>query len=379
MKICCIAPSRIPSSTANSIQAMKACNALSRLGHEVVLIAPGSGPEGETTEEKWALLAEQYGIDAPFELRFIPPFDGYLARRVFPWRAIWQARRYRPDVVYSWLIQSAIGALVGAWPVVLEMHDMPIGRFAGFWYRIFLALPGKKRQMVITQTLKEQLAADYKHAQPESFITPNGVDLKRYADLPAPAQARQQLGLPEMPTVSCTGSLYAGRGVETVMALAKRMPKVHFLWAGGRLKELPHWQAAAEVLKLNNLTFAGFVPNAELPLYQAASDILLMPYQESIGGSSGSAPVEFFSSMKMYEYMASKRPIISSDLPVIYEVLDEKAALFCPPADLDAWEAAIRDLLAHPDKAAALAETAYQLVQPFTWTARAEQVLEGWG
>ena len=379
MRICCIAPSRIPSSTANSIQAMKACNALARLGHEVVLIAPGSGPEGESEEEKWALLAEQYGIDAPFEFDFIPPFDGYWARRVFPWRAIWQARHHQPDVIYSWLTQSAIGGLLGAWPVVVEMHDVPIGRFAGLWYWLFLAVPGRKRQMVITQTLKDRLAADYKPAQPETFIAPNGVDLKRYVDLPAPAQARQQLGLPEMPTVTCTGSLYAGRGAELVMQLAQRMPEVHFLWAGGRPKELDERRAAAEELALENMTFAGFVPNAELPLYQAASDILLMPYQERIDGSSGSAPVEFFSSMKMYEYMASNRPIISSDLPVIYEVLEKDAAVFVPPADLDAWEAAIRQLLAHPDRAAELAAKAFELVQPFTWTARARQVLEGWG
>ena len=47
--------------------------------------------------------------------------------------------------------------------------------------------------------------------------------LARYDQMPEPPQARQQLGLPDMPTVACTGSLYAGRGVETVMALAKRL------------------------------------------------------------------------------------------------------------------------------------------------------------
>ena len=48
MKIACIASSRIPSETANSIQAMKVCQALAQNGHQVTLIAPGSGPESET-------------------------------------------------------------------------------------------------------------------------------------------------------------------------------------------------------------------------------------------------------------------------------------------------------------------------------------------
>ena len=35
-------------------------------------------------------------------------FDGYLARRVFPWRAALMARRFQPDLIYSWLMQSAL-------------------------------------------------------------------------------------------------------------------------------------------------------------------------------------------------------------------------------------------------------------------------------
>lgn len=181
-----------------------------------------------------------------------------------------------------------------------------------------------------------------------------------------------------MPTVACTGSVYAGRGVELVLALASKMPDVHFLWVGGRPKEVDPWRSELARLQIKNVTFSGFVPNADLPRYQAAADVLLMPYQHDVGGSSGAAPVEFFSSMKMYEYMASRRPIISSDLPVIHEVLDQQSAVFCPPTDEDAWAAAIRRLLNQPNEAAALAEHARQLVQPFSWIARAEKVLGGW-
>jgi len=166
--------------------------------------------------------------------------------------------------------------------------------------------------------------------------------------------------------------------VELVLSLAGKMPEVYFLWVGGRPKEVANRREEIQRLGLQNVTFSGFVPNAELPLYQAAAELLLMPYQLDVGGSSGSAPVEFFSSMKMYEYMASRRPIVSSDLPVIHEVLDEHSAVFCPPADVQAWESAIRRLLANPDEAARLAEHAYQQVLPFSWTSRAQKVLQGW-
>lgn len=379
MRICSIFPSRVPSETANSIQAMKASHALAQLGHEVITISPGSGPLADSEDEKWMIISRQYGLKTKFQNIYLPPFDNYLARRIFPWRAAFRARRERPDLIYTWLIQTAVMGLVFGLPVVLELHDIPAGRFGQLWYRMFLRLGGQKRQLVITTALLEVLQAEYGRNLPETVVAPNGVDLDRYTGLPAPEQARTQLGLPDSPTAACTGHLYEGRGVELFLVLAESLPEVHFMWVGGRPGDVQRWRAAAESRGLANVSFPGFVPNAELPLYQAAADILMMPYQQQVGGSSGEAPVRFFSSMKMYEYMASNRPIISSDLPVIHEVLDYSSAVYCPPDDAGAWERAIRELLSSPEKAAGLAANARQQVEAYTWKARAARAVEGQG
>jgi glycosyltransferase involved in cell wall biosynthesis len=378
MRIASIFSSRVPSETANSIQAMKASHALAQLGHEVITITPGGGPQAATGEEKWEILARQYGLKTTFRSIYLPPFDNYFARRIFPWRAVLRGLFEKPDLIYTWMIQSAVMGLFFGLPVVLELHDMPLGKFGRLWYRLFLRLPGRKRQLVITRALVDALAEDYPLAMPETFIAPNGVDLDRYDDLPSSEKARESLGMPDMPIVACTGHLYAGRGVELFLALAQQMPDVHFLWVGGRLGDVERWRVVVEEKNLSNVSFPGFVPNADLPRYQAAADILLMPYQQQVGGSSGEAPVKYFSSMKMYEYMASSRPIISSDLPVIHESLDPSSALYCPPDDVTAWEKAIQDLLSSPEKAARLAANARKQVGAYSWTARAAQALEGW-
>jgi len=379
MKICSIFPSRVPSETANSIQAMKASHALAQLGHAVITISPGSGPQADTEDEKWEVNAQQYGLKTRFQSIYLPPFDNYLARRIFPWRAAFRARRERPDLIYTWLIQTAVMGVLFGLPVVLELHDIPAGRFGQMWYRLFLRLGGQKRQLVITTALLEALQAKYGQDLPITVIAPNGVDMDRYAGLPAPAQARAQLGLPDSPTAACTGHLYDGRGVELFLILAERLPDVHFLWVGGRPGDVQRWREAAERRQLANVSFLGFVPNAELPRYQAAADILMMPYQQQVGGSSGEAPVRFFSSMKMYEYMASNRPIISSNLPVIHEVLRSDSAVFCPPEDAAAWAGAIQQLLESPNKVARLAANAREQAKAFSWTARAARAVEGLG
>jgi glycosyltransferase involved in cell wall biosynthesis len=163
------------------------------------------------------------------------------------------------------------------------------------------------------------------------------------------------------------------------------MPDLHFLWVGGRPEDVRQWQARA--VGLANLTFAGFIPNRDLPTYQAAADILVMPYQSAVAGSSGGDISGVFSPLKMFEYMACGRPILCSDLPTLREVLTEQMAVFCPPDDpssvpgqsLDAWQAAIRRCLADRKFSASLARQARLEAAKYTWLQRTRRTLEGFG
>ena len=95
MKITCISTSRIPANTANSIQVMKACQALASLGHAVHLLLPGEGCPS------WESLAERYGLTVPFEITWLPA-NPRLRHNDFAWLAIARARRLKADLVYTW-------------------------------------------------------------------------------------------------------------------------------------------------------------------------------------------------------------------------------------------------------------------------------------
>jgi len=201
------------------------------------------------------------------------------------------------------------------------------------------------------------------------------VDLERYASLPGPEPARRRLGLPVAPTVLCTGHLYEGRGTGLFLELAKKFPQTSFVWVGGRPADVEVWkQRAAGLL---NVTFTGFVPNERIPLYQSAADVLLMPYQSTVATSSGGNTAEICSPMKMFEYMAAGRAILSSDLPVLHEVLDGQMAIFCPVEDAGAWESALGELLLDENRRSALGQHARLAVEQYSWVKRAQRVLEG--
>ncbi len=81
--------------------------------------------------------------------------------------------------------------------------------------------------------------------------------------------------------------------------------------------------------------------------------------------------------MKMFEYMACGRAILSSDLAAIGEVLSDRNAVLCPPEDAGAWASALDGLLADAPRRDTLAQNARQDAQAYTWLERERKALEG--
>ena len=369
MKIVAIAGSTIPSDTANSLQVMKACQALVQIGYEVILLVPGA-------QNTSVDLQQHYGLQTNFPIEWLSSSS----RRMFTWDSTRRARALKADLIYSWFPQSAVFGLLGRLPVVFEIHLQPTGLFGPLWHRAFANLPGRKRLVSITHALVDILEHDFHvHFHSEQVvIAPNGVDLERFTSLPDPVTARRQIGIREAPTIMCTGHLYAGRGSDLFLALARTIPNAHFVWVGGRPEDIEIWKQRAETNGISNITFTGFIPNRNLPLYQAAADILLMPYSRSIMGSSGTADSAAVASpMKMFEYMATGRAIASTYLPVIHEILNENNAVFCKPDDINSWKTALERLLKDEDLRDQLGRQARHDAQGYTWVARAQRIMNG--
>jgi glycosyltransferase involved in cell wall biosynthesis len=104
-----------------------------------------------------------------------------------------------------------------------------------------------------------------------------------------------------------------------------------------------------------------------------------MPYGESVSASSGGDIAPYLSPMKLFEYLASGRPILSSDLPVLREVLDDEFAVLLPPGDVGAWAAALEALAADPARRERLGEAGRTAAGQYSWKARAERILAGLG
>jgi glycosyltransferase involved in cell wall biosynthesis len=290
-----------------------------------------------------------------------------------------KARSLGADLIYARALPPAVLGLLAGTPVILEMHQLPGGSFGPIWYRQFLKLPGRKRLVPITHALRQILEREYRPILPESqvVVAPSGVDLDRFEDLPDAQTARARLNLPLGWTAACTGHLYAGRGMELIIGLAGRMPDVNFLWMGGTDQDVNTWLKRISAAECHNITLTRFIPNSELPLYQAAADVQLIPFSRNLSTSGGGNTSDVCSPMKTFEYMAAGRVILSSDLPVLREVLNESNAILCPPDDVQAWEQALRALQKDASRGQLLAEQARRDVEKFSWEARCKLILAG--
>lgn len=371
MKIACITTSKVPSSTANSIQAMKVCQALQQVGESVHLWVP------KFQTATWPELAEIYGLSTPFEVDWIP-FIKNARQYDFSWKAVQAGLSQGSQVVYTWALQAAVIGVMRRIPTVMEFHDLPTGTFGPHLFRAFLNAPGKKVILTTTRALANLLEEKFNVSISEKNlqIAPNGTELERYEHLPTSSDARRQLKLKDTLTIVYSGHFYTGRGMEILMSLAKALPQYQFLWIGGTPEDIDPWKSKLNQAAIDNVVITGFINNQFLPLYQAAGDILIMPYQRAIAGSSGGNIVNVINPMKMFDYLASGRAIAASDIPVFHEVLNAKNSVFCTPDDEEEWVKTIQHLASDEKLRQSLARQARQDAKHYTWKIRAMRTLD---
>lgn len=366
MKIAYLARARIPSRDANSIHVMKMCRAFVEGGHDVRLVTP----ELPGTEPGVVDIHGYYGVPTDFEVVKLPRADikgGDL------WCAVRMARWCRREG-----IELAYGRhLVGCWaaalagiPVVLELHTST-EHFGWLGKRAVAHLLGTsalRRLVVISEALGDCIVASHPLVKSKVVVAHDA------ADQPAPC-APADIGPGEGLRVGYAGHLYPGKGMEVIARLASLCPFATFHVVGGRPEDIAHWKAALGAV--GNVVLHGFVEPARVGQYLKAMDVLLGPFQPQVRILGRLDVGQWMSPLKVFEYMASRRPMVISDLPVLREVVNEGNAIIVPPDDVDQWRAALVRLQ-DPALRERLAEAAYaDFRRSHTWTARAEAVLRG--
>ena len=329
---------------------------------------------GDSTADE-AALRNLYGLTRVPRLVRLRA-SGRFGIHIFNLKAAVMTRRHGAGLALSRSIGAAAFAARMGIPTVFECHAPPQGFERRYW-RWLVRAPGFRRLAVISEALKRLLNERFPEvAELDVIVAPDGVDLAQFKGIPVSAEAKRTAGRdPTRPVAGYAGHLYAGRGIEVILAVAGRLPHWDFVIAGGTDEDVGAVRAEVARRRLPNVELLGFVPNALLAERLAVADVLLMPYQKEVMVSGGRLDtVRWMSPLKMFEYMAMGRAIVASDLPVLREVLDETAAWLAPPDRTDDW---IRALVAleNPDRRAALAAVAKDRAAQYDWSRRVNRML----
>lgn len=369
MNVVYLSSSIVPSRYANSVHVVKMCNAFSKWGHNVTLIAQrGQLSVGNP-------LA-QYGVSSCFSLVTLPrKLNGPLGALEYTARLRNAAKRLSPDIYYARYVHGALAVARDNIPIVFESHAPPSSRLAILEQRILFKTASFRRLVVISAALKRMYIDAFPELDPTTIVVAHdGADLP---DLPLgpPKPDREDGRL----TVGYVGSLYQGRGLELIGQLADRLPTIDFHIVGGTSAEIRTWR---KVLRHRNIVWHGFIPHGQLQPYFDRFDVLIAPYQRSVGlVKAGADTSRYMSPLKIFEYMAQGKPIIASNIPVLREVLNNEVnCLLCEPDDIDEWASALSRLAQDDLTRAKLGIAARESLKArYTWSARAKAVLTNIG
>jgi glycosyltransferase involved in cell wall biosynthesis len=379
MKFHYISPSTLPSRAANSVHVVWQCDGLCRSGAEVTLYAKRTMPEAPQLGLE---IRSVYGVDHPalhLDTVYSNTWRGDSLRIAF--HAVRKIRRAgHGDAILSRNLYAAFSlAVVHRIPLLFETHQLETG-FRKWMQRAIIRCP-----WVTTIVISEHLAkylTEHHGVEPQRTLVlhdaaPTGI-------LPVPAAERRAQICALVPAAVGSweqvcgyfGHLYPGRGIEIVEAMAAARRDCLFLVYGGTESDLAARRAAN---RQTNLAFMGYVSHPMARELMRMVDVLLMTYQESVSiGVAGHDTARWMSPMKMFEYLGSGVPIISSDLPVLREVLrDGENSLLANPSDIDSWLSALDRIEENPELAARLGSNAHdQYERQHTWTRRAEKIIE---
>lgn len=370
VKLLYLAQSDIPSQAANSVHVMKMCEAFSVQGCEVSLWLPDRKVPANTAD-----VFSYYGVSACFELCWISGMSWLKPSYAYAWQVftlLLKARKL-PDLVFSRSLLGAASALLAGAKVVLEVHQpmRDSGFLQGLIFRWIVRRKRFQRLVVITQALKDWHLQQKLLSAELIEVAPDGADLPSVdmADVVRdPAETTSF-------SVGYVGSLHQGKGMEVVLPLAQLMADVDFHVVGGTDAQLREWRGKAE--GLSNLRFHGFMRPADVHTFMLRMDVLLAPNQHVVKGVGGGDIGRWTSPLKIFEYMAARKPILASDLPVLREVLLHGVnCLLCTADSPEQWAAAICRLRDDPAFGLRLAGRAHMdLLEKYSWDCRARNLL----
>ncbi len=357
-----IVNANLPNERAHGIQSMQMCAAFAENGYKTVLLLPYKIGSSDNK------IKDFYGIEDTFLIKHLPIFilPKYFGKVAFLTR--WLSFSVsiliylfiigrKNDIVYvrgeMVLPMALISKRVS---LCWETHIKP-GRMKLYMW----AMNRCKLLVTATKIYREELINTFNVPENKIITEPDGVDIDKFNSDISIKKSRDKLELPQdRKIILYTGTDIPWKGLSVFKDAVRLLPDSYLAVFVGDIKE--------DYKEDKRFLYVGFKNHIEIPLWLASADYLI------VTGSHTSVKSQLYTSpLKLFEYMASKKPIIAFDIQSFREVLNTGNAFFVSP---DSPEKISKQIIGISDNQSALkAEKAFSDVKKYSWYLRVSRIL----
>ncbi|MDY6930443.1 MAG: glycosyltransferase family 4 protein [Halobacteriota archaeon] len=227
---------------------------------------------------------------------------------------------------------------------------------------------------VLSEAMKDFLVEVYKIPEENIFVTPIGIEPKPYKDTyNKDTTLLKKLGIDGKKIILYAGWISALHGViDLVKAIEiiniKNKDLILLIVGFGPLEPLIKDYVKRKQIK--NVFFVGKVPHEEINRYLSIADVLVIPHVRCM-------QTELNPTTKLFEYLASGKPIVSSKLKPIVDIVGDNAVLV-EPEDPQSIADGISRLLNDEALSKELGENGKEIVDNYSWEETAKKLHEAY-
>lgn len=373
MRIIYFANSRIPTHKAHGLEIFKLCEALQKY-NDVILVLPKRFNHIKDDPFDYYKIKRKFSIikipvvDTIF-FAFLGKFGFWIESVSFAFFVFFYVL-FKTDNSDIFISHDNAPILVASFlrkKTFYDIHDFPVRGL--FFYSILM-----RRCLGIITTnnwKKDELISNFNVPKEKILVYPNGVEIDDFDITTSREEAREKLGLAtDKKIILYVGSFIYWKGVETLVKASDFIKSdVQIYLVGGTISELA--KLGIKIFDNKKITVVGNRPHEEVALWLRSADLLVLPTTAKYNISK-----YYTSPMKLFEYMASGKPIIASDVISVRSVADDSMVYFFAADDIHDLALSIENIINDYSNAVLKAKNARAEVNKYTWDERAKKITE---